>query len=412
MATVWSPAPYIGKQEWLLQDGSIVTSPDFEATSSGRRVRIVGTQTSVGSRQAQDLVAASIDQIATERGTKRWMRIFDTDTEVAHRASTAGVMADVFKTKAVLHVNQDTQSAHGQTTLVWDFEAVGVPALAASVFIIFDQRSSRNTVFTKVCWRATNPVQNNEYPAHYLWDGSNLSLDTIYRYSDEQRVAEAAVVAAGGMLPGHEVEAKGFNNQFRQAIVHFAERAKAMDNVEEIELLDMTDPANPTMRKFKRRASNYSASLHNEILALVQTGPLVEQIKRSYTDLVNAMKQLGVVVHKQPGDNEFARAANGDFAALTTQIGAVDDMDANHQNGIDHAHTVNIDFTTGSVIVNCSHTTSGGLDEVAEAWNIAKFKAEVVGEKDILLAYAEAYKTPKEQARIKKIIEQRTMPEA
>lgn len=409
-ATVWSPAPYVGKQEWLLQDGTIVTSPDFEATSSGRRVRIVGTQTSVGSRQVTDLISAGIDKVATERGTKRWMRVFDVDSEQSQRASVVGLSAEVYKQAAVLHINQDNNNAYGSTPLMWDFEAPGTP-LRATVFCILDQRGGRSTISTKIAWRDTNPAQASDVPSYCFWDGNNYYLGNLYRHSDEFRKVDVVVSKNGGLLPGHTIDVKQFNTQFRQAVVSFAERAKALDNVDEITLPDLRDPANPTMITFKRKTSNYSSSIHNEILALVQTGPLLEQIKQSYTALVNAMSQLGVVFTAKPGDNEFAKAANGDLTALRATLQACDDDTINRQDGLDHQHTVAIDFASGSVIVNCGHQTSGGLTEVAEAWNIAKFKAEVVGETDILLAYAEAYKTPKEQARIKKIIEQRATPD-
>lgn len=413
-ATTWSPAPYFTKQEWLLQDGTIVTSPDFEATSSGRRVRVVGTQTSVGSRQVADLISASIDKVATERGTKRWMRVFETDQEQNQRASVLGLSGEVFRQAANLHINQDANNALGTTTLLWDYEAVGIPALKATVFCVLNQRHARMSVDTKIAWRDTNPVQPNDVPSYYSWDGSNLNLGGLYRYSDEYRAVETTVEKNGGLIPDHILTTKQTNAQFRQAIVAFAERSKALDDLDEISLPDLRDPANPTFLTFKRKMSNYSASVHGELLALVQTGPLLEQIRDSYSSLVNAMTQLGVVFDKKPGDNEFAKAAAGDLTHLSAVVQAVEDTEASvavnrNQDGVDHKHTVTLDFSSGSVIVNCGHST--GLDEIAEAWDIACFKASLTGETDILLEYARAYRNPKEQARIRKIIEQRATPD-
>lgn len=407
-ATTWSPAPYIGKQEWLLQDGSIVTSPDFEATSSGRRVRVVGTQTSVGSRQVNDLIAAAIDSVATERGTKRWMRLFDKTVEEDQRASAAGLTGSVFREAVNLHVTDPSQNAYGSTTLVWDFEAPGLP-LCATVFLTFAQRgASRHDVSTKVVWRDTQVTQNNEVPSYNTYDGSTLNLNNLYRYSDEYRAVEEAVNKAGGILAGHTLPARAHSGQFRQAVTDFATRAKALDDLDEITLPDMRDSTKPQFLTFKRKASNYNATIHNDIVALVQTGPLLEQIKNSYLELVGAMSRLGVVFKNKPGDNEFARAAAGDLTTLRAVIEPCEDVTESH-GGTDHNHTVTLDFASGSVIVNCGHTT--GMDEIAEAWDIAKFKAEVVGEVDILLEYAKAYRNPKEQARIRKIIEQRTTPD-
>lgn len=409
-ATVWSPAPYIAKQEWLLQDGSIVASPDFEATSSGRRVRIVGTTASIGSRQVADLIVASMDKIAADQGTKRWLRIFDLDTEQKYRAAAAGYDGDVFKTAATLHLNTNSQNAIGKTTLLWDFQADGLP-LAATVFCTLDQRNTRMTVTTKVIWRDTSLIQGQDVPNFFIHDGTTLYLNDVYRYSDEFRAVEALLTKAGGILGDLTRPAKTYDNQFRQAIVDFAERGKALDSLSEISLPDLRDTGNPQMLTFKRKASNYSASVHNELLALVQTGPLLERMQTAYQELTGAMRQLGVVFTHTPGDVEFAAAVAGDLTTLAAQVKPSEDTDAARNNdSLDHMHTVTLDFASGSVIVNCAHT-SVGMDEVAEAWNIARFKADLTGETDILLEYAKAYKDPKEQARIKKIIQQRATPD-
>lgn len=401
--TIWSPAPYIAKQDWLLQDGSIVTSPDFEATTSGRRLRITGTNVSVGSKQVTSLITASIDKVAANRGTTRWLRIFDLDREQGARASAAGLGGEVYKQAAALHINS-TMEQFGSTVLLWDFEAAGLP-LGATVFCILEQRASRLSVTTKIIWRDTNRSQNSEMPNVCVYDGGQIYMNGLYRYSKEFQTVEAMIAQTGGLLPGHTLATQNHTSQFRQAIVDYAARSKALDDLDEIALPDVRDPLNPTLLTFKRKASNYSASVHNELLALVQTGPLLERIKTSYQDLVGAMQQLGVVFTHKPGDTEFAKAAAGDLTTLAATVQPTED----NNDGIDHHHTVSIDFASGSVIVNCGHTT--GMNEIAEAWDIAMFKADLTGETNILLEYAKAYKTPKEQARIRKILEQRTTPD-
>lgn len=406
--TIWSPAPYIAKQEWLLADGSIVVSPDFETTTSGRRVRIVGTTVSAGNKQVDSLIAAAIDTVAKQRGTEKLQRIFPPEIEQAQRGSVVGIPAETFRQAASLHINQDTANAYGSTHLLWDFEAVDLP-LAASVFVTLEQRSTRCTVSTKVSWRATGAAEAAlAIPIYYHHDSSNMYLGSLYRHSQEFIQFEAEVAKRGGLIPGIKLDNRQFQGQFRHAVVEFAERAKAADGLDEISLPDLRNPSQPAFITFKRKASNYSASVHNELLAMVQTGPLLERIKNSYTDLVNAMSQLGVVLTTRPGDTEFAKAAAGDLTQLKVVCQPTEDINV-MQNGVDHNHTVTIDLATGSVIVNCSHAT--GLDEISEAWDIAKFKADLTGEVDILLAYAQAYRNPKEQARIKKIIEQRATPE-
>jgi hypothetical protein len=409
MATVWSPAPYIEKEEWLLADGSIVTSPDFESTSSGRRVRIAGTTVSAGSKQIHELVSAAIEKVAADKGTQKLLRIYPLDQEQMYRASVVSLDSTIFK-KSV-SIGDLEPHGYSEHVLFWDFEAVDLP-IYASVFVLLKQHGAAFSVATRVAWRSTLSTESGCAYCHH--DGSNLYLSSLYRHSQEFRDFETAINSRGGLIPGIALDQKPHSSQFRRAIVDFATRGKSIDELEEIHLPDLRDPSKQAFLKFKRKASNYSGSTHNELLTLVQTGPLIDKIKNSYTDLVSAMKSLGVVVTTEIGDTEFAKAAAGDLAQLRVTLAANEDADIPNpsfrgQAGVDPAHTVTLDLSTGTVVVSCSHKT--GLEEVAEAWNIAKFKAEVVGETDVLLEYAQAYKFPKEQARLRKIIEQRSTPD-
>lgn len=409
MATVWSPAPYITKQEWLLADGSIVTSPEFETTTSGRRVRITGTATSAGNKQVNDLIIAAVDELAKAKGTARLLRIFPTEIEQGSRAGNCGVLADTFTNAAQLHINMDDSNHHnGMTTLLWDFECTTLP-IGATVFLTLQQRYNNSTVAVKIAWRSTNPADDqSENPVNAFWDGSNVYLGSIYRHSDDFRNFETKIETNGGLLPGVDLKSASIVGQMRRTVSDFAVRAKQIDAFDEITLPDLSNVNNPFLT-FKRKGSNYSAVIHNEILALVQTGPLLERIEKSYLDLVSAMKSLGVVTTGNAlGESDFAKAAAGDLSTLKVQVTPSEDSNARN-DGIDSMHSVTIDLATGSVIVNCAHQTS--VNEIAEAWDIAKFKADVVGETEILLAYAQAYRDPKEQARIRKIINQRTTPD-
>lgn len=406
-ATVWSPAPYYSKSEWLLQNGTIVTSPEIETSTSGRVVRVTGTKNSISSRSIDMLVEAAIDELAAARGTKRWMRTWPEVEEEQRRAGVVGSHdGSLFTTAAVFKLPEDNSRRDAVTTLLWDFKATSGLPLYATIFLSLHHYNGRTTVSTKVVWRDTNP--NQDACSYYLHDGQQMQLGKLHRHSDEYRQAEKLLADRDGVLPAHRVDTTVYQGQLRQAISEFASRAKALDDLGEVSLLDMTNPAVPALMKFTRKRSNYSAQVHEEILALVQTGPLIEKIKNAYTELTAAMNQLGIVFENKPGDNEFARAAAGDLTALRASIRPTDDTDR-LSSGIDNDHTVVIDMASGSVIVNCAHTTS--QEEISTAWEIAQMRALGTGELDILLEYAKAYREPKEQARIKKILKQRATPD-
>lgn len=400
-ATKWSPAPYISKQEWLLADGSIVTSPEFETSSSGRRVRVVGETTSIGNRQVDTLIQATVDKVATERGTTRLARVFSPADTDAVAASGANAPFSVFEDAVTLHLlskEQGQRNDRGKTTAVWKYEAEGFAPIQAYVFVSLDQRyNEAYYVMTHIVWRDTraNQAQFNNL---YSYDGTNINSMDLYRYGDEYKRLEAFLQK--NPLP-FSIDVKNYTGQMRNAVVKFAERCQEVDALDEL-VLPLGDGLTATT--FKRTLSNYSASFNAELLDFVQTGPVLERIKDNYAQLLQDFKTLGIVVTDEINGGDIAQAINGNLTKIHAVVRANEDEEES-RSSIDTYHTVAFDFATGTVVVDCGRTDD--LNEVAEAWEIAKFKAEMTGEEDVLLAYAKAYREPKEQARLKKIIKQR-----
>ena len=400
-ATVWSPAPYISKQEWLLADGTVVTSPDFETTSSGRRVRVAGTTNSIGSRQVETLIQASIDKIAQERGTSRLLRLFPEQETDEAAASLVGAPESVFHDAVTLHLlnQQQTSGRGGRTVAVWKYRDRDLTPIVAYVFVTLEQRyNDTYTVETRLVWRDTRPnwAQTNGLLGA---DGSAIQGNDMYRYSDDhQKLAERIPP----LLP-FQLGLKNYQGQMRTAVVKFAEQCRQIDQWDELSVPDSGTQGKVT-RVFKRAASNYSAAFNAELLDFVQTGPVLERIKESYDQLLQDFKTLGIVVTERIDGGDLAQAIHGNLTKIQATLRANDDEEETGNN-VDPHHTVAFDFATGTVVVNCGHTND--LDETAQAWEIAKFKAEMTGELDVLLEYARAYRDPKEQARLKRIIKQR-----
>lgn len=409
MATIWSPAPYVTKQEWLLADGSIVTSPDFETTSSGRRVRIAGTTESFGNKQVEALISRAIDQIAQDRGTTKVIRLFPDSESDAYAAAAASVPSAVFTDAVNLHMLGETSRAQGSTTAFWKFQVPDAPVYAY-VFITLRQYNERYSVQPYLVFRSNYPNAAGLL-SYFTWNGStNANSDQYYRYSDEAQAISRWLTENPPFdgVPVLDFQEQTYPGQLRTAVVKFAELCKRFDNLDTIQIPDMRDgAANLVTLTPKRVLTNYSASFHNELLSFVQTGPIMDRIKENYKALMEDFRILGLQTSAQADDTAIAKALNGDKTAIKCQMVPVEDTDVS--NGIDSFHSVVFDFASGSMVVNCSHATN--LDETAEAWEIAKFKAEMTGEVDVLMEYAKAYQNPKEQKRLLKIINQRTVPD-
>lgn len=401
-STVWSPAPYISKQEWLLADGTVVTSPEFEATTSGRRVRVAGTNESIGSKQVETLIQASIDKIAQDRGTTRLLRIFpehETDITAANNVSAPET---VFTDAVTLHLlnEQQLREDRGRTVAVWKYRDENYSPIVAYAFVTLEQRyNDTYQIHTHLVWRDTRPTMS-AVNSLLISEGSYITGNDMYRYGDVHQTLHERLVS--GILP-FTLGTKNYGSQMRTAVVKFAEQARLIDQYDEIHIPDTANPK--VTRTFKRVASNYSAAFNAELLEFVQTGPVLERIKENYDQLLQDFKTLGIVTMERIDGGDLAQAIHGNLTKIAATVRANEDEDESDNNGIDPHHTVAFDFATGTVVVNCGH--SHDLDETAQAWEIAKFKAEMVGEVDVLLEYARAYRDPKEQQRLKKIIKQR-----
>jgi hypothetical protein len=401
--TVWSPAPYISKQEWLLADGTVVTSPEFEATSSGRRVRVAGTKESIGSRQVETLIQASIDKIANERGTHRLVRIFPEEETDQTAATNVSAPDTVFTDAVTLHLLNEQQAAkdRGRTVAVWKYRDAQHSPVVAYVFVTLEQRyNDTYQVHTHLVWRDTRPTYASTNSL-LVADGSYIQGNDMYRYGDPHQKLQERL--NNGLLP-FTLGSKNYGGQMRTAVVKFAEQSRLVDQFDE---LSVPDSANPKVsRTFKRVASNYSAAFNAELLDFVQTGPVLERIKENYDQLLQDFKTLGIVVTERIDGGDLAQAIHGNLTKIQATVRTNEDENEGEEgSNIDPHHTVAFDFATGTVVVNCGH--SHDLDETAQAWEIAKFKAEMTGEVDALLEYARAYRDPKEQARLRKIIKQR-----
>lgn len=410
-ATQWGPAPYLKKQDWLLGDGTIATSPDLEQSSSGRRVRVVGTTESFGNRQVDTLIYQAIQNEAAKRGTTVAGRLWPDADVAAHSAAIANISDDVFTEALTLHALDEQHRSgrsNGKTTAFWKFERTDVP-LSAYVFLTLSQSySDRMTLTAKAVWQNASPdVSSTLSLIKHEDDYFTTNDNTVHRYSPEHdRMVEA--VAKNPIVddPDFRWETQQYPNQIRSAIVKFADQARRFNGNEIVRLPDTSG----TMHEYKFVSTNYNAAFHSQLMDFVQTGPTLERIEENYKQMLKDLKALGLVVTSQINGGQIAEAlASRDMTKINVTVNTNEDSDAVNQDGIDPYHTVTFDFATGTVVVHCAHNND--LNETAEAWNIAKFKAEIAGETDTLLAYAKAYQGPKEKKRLKKIVDQRTVDE-
>lgn len=388
MATVWSVAPYFPRAEYLLQDGNVVQAPPVETTSSNRRWRIQGTTMSVVRGEIGDKIADHVRMRAHSMGTDLWMKLCSDEQDLKEHYSHATTGAGVAESgnSAYLDAPVPWVSQRGKNVPVaFEFKHPTYP-LRAILWVIFTVNYNHSLqVSTLVTCRGGDPREPNTL-ARLAW-----TPRTARRY-DKPVAADAPTVA------GLTIEKVQFTHT-RKAVSYFLELLLKAQDIDTVELPDRRLHGGTLTYEFSR--TNYSQDLYRELVDKVQEGPALARLADALKVVRQELSTLGVV----NGAFDAEDILNGNLHEIRLNIMPHEDEDLT-VGGIDPTHNLVIDLAKGICFVECS---AKNLEDVAEQWNVAKFKAELTGQVDELLAYAEAYNMASEQKRLRKIIKQRAL---
>lgn len=418
MATQWMAAPWYKPQRWLLEDGSVVETPELESSGSGRRVRIKGATHSVGRNQIQGLLDTAIDEIAQSRSTKRLMRVFEDDDYIARfqqivhgNKSNRSVSGS-----PMLHLLDDNDNTRRReaTTVWWRFSVQGFPQLPVYAFATLYTYSNQHTVTAGLVYPITFPedLEDAQRPVMATWTGGDWAISTKRYFYDplhvniREKVQE--VKANEGIEWGETTYASA-----KQAVVAFTKACRAINEIDEVTIPDVRNQTGEDWFTCKSSAiTNYTGAFAETLANFLQTGPVLDRLKETVASLTRDLSLLGFVPKNRITETALIQLIDGDPSGLKVHL-RVDDLrtleDGRSVPDEDHHHELLLDLVHGAVILSCDHNQD--LDEVAQAWNVAKFQAELTGEADVLLEYARAYKLPRERERLEKIITSRTLEE-
>lgn len=424
-ATSWSPAPWISKQEWLLADGSVVVSPDLEESVSGRRVRVAGRTDSVSKKKVGVLIYNTIKEIADQRGTTVWLRLIPKNEIAArHWSSSPDTLHpyDPWDRHSTLHVTDDSTNTHNaQTSAVWEFQAENCPGLKAYLWLILGTHGySEHAYNVRACltYQSTwpydyTPDEDGDMPEPPVFaiQGDNQWIVSSRNSWESQARSRYEDINQGpakhkplGDIP---MGMRNHQGNIRQAVIDFVERAQAITNtIDHIEIPSFADPGKVEMLTYKLTRSTWTRSLYRECVDFVQAEPAIEQVKAAVASLTKAVRRLGFVVETTPGADDFAKVLSGNLTELDITLRPDLAADKSGQVLQDSKHVIHVDAATGSMTVQCLHENTDAL----QAWEVAKFKAEVTGETEALLAYAQAWNNPQEKARLARIVALRQAP--
>lgn len=386
-ATTWHPYSDTYKPEAVLMANEVSCKlPPLETSGSGRRLRFAGTSKSfAASSLPYELTTWANDQAST-MSTKPWMFTFTDEVEKIYRERVfpASTMAESAKFRLL---DEDTRRSGRDTTslAVWRFQHPTLP-IQAHVAVSLTSSYYNVTVQTQVHYRTT------------VWDGSQVpNYGTSYEEWDIPYQVDNA--AARALLTSGPVNAvKPFSQNFnktahRAAAKKFLAACQQVDNLVGLDLPDYRDPSNPAWLTLDLAETNYTQEFEQTVKLYLDTEETAKALKLQIAELVKTLRALGTVV--TPPDEEstaYAEAAMGNLHRVTATMDAVGQHDGSHQ--------VLLNLIDGTVRVACGKGEARG--EAANAYEIAKFKAEITGQLDQFTSFVDNEAVNLEAAKIER----------
>jgi hypothetical protein len=397
---MWLPKHTLEKKRWLLTDGSVVDEPALEETSTGRKVRVAGTDLSAFSRDIDDLLIKAVRGIAQDRGAQVWMPVHD-----AQRATERQLGFQPDKTVAEVYVLKTDRAQ--KTRAWWKFRHTTLPIEAYLVIEAGYEQPRSNTSHHEVRGRivtpdtrantqdvAANVIVEEGFSFNDLTD--NLEWDQrtkIREFIRDNPPAQADLAPIMGVLR-YGVE--------RLMIEDVLKRVRLADGVDTIQIPDLRDPDNPAWLDLELYETNVNGNFMAELAEYLEGTPSVARALELYRDLQSTLRTLGLNLSDRSED-DFTKGllAGVGNRHLDAQVLSP----AGEGQGVDPAHTLTMDLASGTFVVNCSLSVNQNV--VADRWDEVKTIASLTGEDDVLLAFAKEYVRRENEARAKKIIKER-----
>lgn len=418
--TTWTSAPWLSGQTWLLKDNTVVVTPEVEESGSGRRVRLKGEKKSAPKGDMHTLLRDAIVDIAKQRGTEPWVQLFTPEEVVsshAYAVQSVGRVTVRYDTPPSLHfLDEERATKRGcNTSVAFEFESIEVPGVTATVWVQVangDSYYSSTEVRSGITYRFMH--EGNPANAVSFWDDGDNVWSTPFSRYDSSDAAETANewLRQFDPTPGVEYVNHSANNA-RQAVIQALGIIKAVSDLDEINIPVWRDRSVPSAMKFKFKRTNFTNALYQQMLEFVQTKPTMERIKANWEAIRADLASLGIVT----SDHDSGRNRDEDqFRKLVEQasgselvchmipkvIGEEEADTGSTEIKDDPNHQVSIDLASGTIVVSCF----GHDEETLNQWNFTRFQAELKGELDAFLGFAQQAQQKRYHRRFKKIVEQ------
>lgn len=395
-ATTWMKVTRFEPRQWILANGEVVTEPELEQTSSGRKIRVAGTTNSVFMNQLDDILKQAVIALAESKGTTVL-------SAVSHTMEKNAI--GEFASQAKLHLLTPADSYGKDTSLYWRFRD--------------PQTSYEVTLFARL-----TTLRGNQYDLNVgLWQPllDYRTYAPSWALSQDKQFSSLHSL----LLTGHDWdtnldaawrtflrdEKPGWNTEVlgterihasRRAVRRLLEVVREFESLDTINVPDPADPFTPAWRSMELVESNVNGQFVSDLTEYLDTAPTVRQVAEMYETMVKTMESLGMTVTSK-GDNDFMTALlNGDKGAMHLDVGQADEQGFTK----DRYHKVSIHMPSGTIVVECQHHNVD-MNNVAEQWDEAQTIAKLTGTTAELAAFGERAVKEEAKLRTRRIIKER-----
>lgn len=403
-ATTWHPRTTLSPKVWLLADGSVVTEPALEETSTGRKVRIPGTTLSAFSRDVDELIYQGVQALALKRNTKVWMPLDDQQRRMMEQNYFDSRVTKGHK--ASLHL-LDSSRSRGATTVWWRFRH---PTLPVEAMLVCDMQSGYSyrgqgasmTVQTVLLMQSTNPDHANQVTMVHatssdlsdFWGSLRTAVGHRLRFQELVRDSPP------NWYSDFQLNARTVNGE-RVGVRELLTDVERIDGFDEIDVPDLREPEAPAWLRLNLIDTNCSGEFVQSLKDYLDGESVLGEAVKHYNEMVRLLRSAGLVMPEQEEASFAAALAGGDPVQIE-----VESKPNEVGHGIDNEHSVVLHLPTGTMIVNCARRMAS-RDEIAHKWEEAVTMASLTGQEDALLAYARKFAETENERRAKKILDER-----
>lgn len=359
MPTVWLPEPEQDTKPflWILEDGRLLEEPRLEISESGRRLRIEGQQaTSDYAKNRDTIVGFEVKRRARQLGSEVLTCVKPDEWKpgapprLKREGTSYGPLLDSFGCR-------------------WLFKHPSLPLYAqlqVELQILYrSYKVSRTFTFTSI--KPSNLLS----PSELTLDGSTwTSLGHI----------------------GHDVASQirdhypDFHNHLGSVDVKNEREALRwvrtfVEFADDLDAIDIPDGRAPELRWLTLGPldTNVDGEFRTQLSDFLDTAGLTDEITETYNKLRDLLRKVGIKLSdRTPGEFALAAALGDDEALAATIKTSDDDPEV-------LAHRTYLHLPTGTIRITCPEKVKSKA--AADAWELARFEAEMRGELDAFLKF-------------------------